>query len=64
MHYRGKLKKRMRSTTLELNTGSRLSPGRCPPQPGSDDNLGTIVDVLQQNNNCVVLHITPITEAE
>lgn len=55
MHYRGKLKKRMQSTTLTTDN---------PPQPGAEHTLGTIVDVLTQNNHCVLLYIAPITEAE
>lgn len=55
MQYRGKLKKRMQSTKLDTAH---------PPQPGADDNLGKIVDVSQQNNNCIVLYIAPISEAE
>lgn len=55
MHYRGKLKKRMQRTTLTTNH---------PPQPGKDDTLGTIVDVLQQHHNCTVLYIAPLIEAK
>jgi folate-binding protein YgfZ len=55
MQYRGKLKKRMRTATLTTDN---------PPTPGSDDSLGTIVDVASQNNHCTILYIAPIAEAE
>jgi hypothetical protein len=55
MQYRGKLKKRMHSTVMTTTDA---------PQPGADHAIGVIVDAMQYDNQCIVLYIAPIHEAE